>query len=94
VPPDWDEPLPSDVALKLPGDDQPAILLRDREQREQARFAPPDDRPVLFCTKIEKAHEYLRNRGPAPGPIQELGGARFFEIRDPEGHAIEICSAP
>jgi hypothetical protein len=27
VPPDWDDPLPSDVALKLPGDAEPSILL-------------------------------------------------------------------
>ncbi len=53
-----------------------------------------EDRPILFTGKIEKAYEYLRSRGPVPGAIQELGGARFFEIRDPEGHTIEICTEP
>lgn len=33
----------------------------------------------------------LRGRGPVPGPMQEAGRARFFEIRAPEGHVFEIC---
>jgi catechol 2,3-dioxygenase-like lactoylglutathione lyase family enzyme len=90
VPADWDCSLPSDVALTLPGDQRPTILLRDRAKREQAGFAAPDECPILFCSRIEKAHEALRGHGP----IQELGGARFFEIRDPEGHAIEISTEP
>lgn len=89
VRPDWDGLLPSDITLKLPGDEQPAILLRDRTES-----APTEEHPILFCTQIEKAHEYLRSRGPAPSPIQELGGARFFQIRDRKGHVIEICEEP
>jgi len=36
VPPDWDNPLPSDVALNLPGDREPTILLNDRAELKQA----------------------------------------------------------
>jgi hypothetical protein len=52
----WVNSLPSDVAPKLPGDDEPT---------------PTQDHPILFCNKIERAHEHLCNRGPAPGPIRE-----------------------
>jgi hypothetical protein len=32
VPADWDDPLPSDVALKLPENDDSDILLRDKTE--------------------------------------------------------------
>ena len=48
----------------------------------------------MFCTNVKKAHEYLRVRNAAPGPVQEVGSAKFFEIRDPEGNGVEICEAP
>jgi hypothetical protein len=49
---------------------------------------------IIFCSKLKKAHEYLRGRGAAAGPIQDSGGAEFFEVRDPEGNVIEICKEP
>ena len=95
VPPDWDNPLPSDVALKLPGDEEPTILLNARSEVEQAGF----DRPspvvsVIFCDKLKKAHEHLASRGILVGPIQDGGDTQFFEIRDIEGNLLQICEEP
>jgi len=94
VPVDWDDPLPSDVALILPGSPEPTILLCDQAEVQRAGYSGLNEHPIVFCTKVTKAHDYLNQRGAAPGPIQESGGARFFEIRDPEGNAIEICKEP
>ncbi len=93
VPVDWRCPLPSDVALKLPGVDQPNILLSDREEIERAGYDRQNDHPLIFCANVKKAHEYLKGKATA-GPIQEGGGTQFFEVRDPEGNAIEICKDP
>ena len=95
VPQDWDNPLPSDVALTLPGDSEPTILLSAQWEVAQARF----DRPLpvatsIFCDKLKKAHEQLSSRGVLAGPIQDGGDMQFFEIRDPEGHLIEVCKEP
>ena len=94
VPLNWDHSLPSDVALKLPGDDEPTILLSDRMEVEREGFERPNGRPIIFCNKLKKAHEYLFARGSVPGPIQESAGTQFFEIVDPEGTVIEICKEP
>jgi len=95
VPHEWDNPLPSDVALRLPGDSQPTILLSAQSEVGQAHF----DRPapvatVIFCDKLKKAHEHLSSRGVLNGPIQDGDDIQFFEIRDTEGHLIEICKEP
>jgi len=95
VPKEWDNTLPSDVALTLPGDSEPTILLSAQSEVEQAHF----DRPVpvtsvIFCDKLKKAHEQLSARGVLIGPIQDGGDMQFFEIRDTEGHVIEICKEP
>jgi len=95
VPPDWDNPLPSDIALRLPGDAEPTILLNDRAEVQQAGF----DRsspvvPVIFSDKLKKAHEQLSSRGVLAGPIQDNGETQFFEVRDIEGNVIEICKEP
>jgi len=92
--PDWDDPLPSDVALKLPGDSEPTICLRDRAEVDKAGLAGSDDHPIIFCSKLQKAHDYLLSRDAAPGPIQGGGDTQFFEIRDPEGNVVEICKEP
>src|ERR1051326_7547926 len=86
--------LPSDVVLKLPGHDEPIIVLIDRAEVQRAGLALPTDRPILFCGKIKRAHEYLEGRGASPGPIQDGGGTQFFEVRDPEGNVIEVCREP
>ncbi len=95
VPPDWDNPLSSDVALKLPGNDEPTILLSARAEVQQASF----DRSspvvsVIFCDKLKKAHEKLSGRGVLVGPIQDGGDTQFFEVRDCEGNLVQICKEP
>jgi hypothetical protein len=95
VPPDWDCPLPSDVALQLPGHDAPTILLNSKAEVEQAGFDRPSPvASVIFCNKLKKGHEQLTNRGVLSGPIQDGGDTQFFEIRDNEGHVIEVCKEP
>lgn len=91
--PDWDYPLPSDIALSLPGDAEPTILLSSRAEVERAGLLL-NDHPIIFCEKLKKAHEYLHGKGAAPGPLQDGGGTQFFEIRDPEGNVVEICKEP
>ncbi len=95
VPTDWDNPLPSDVALKLPGYDEPTVLLSDRTEAKQAGIDRSSSVvPVIFSDKLKKAHEHLSSRGVLPGPIQSGGDTEFFEIRDIEGNVIEICKEP
>lgn len=91
VPTDWDNPLPSDIALKLPGDAAPTILLCDRAEVQKAGFERQNDHPVIFSDKLKKAREYLLSKGKTAGPIQNGGGTEFFEIRDSESNVIEIC---
>ena len=91
VPADWDDPLPSDVALQLPGHDRPTIQLTDRTEGQAAGFEPSYDHPVLFCSSLRKARAHLEQRGAAPGPTQSDGGTEFFEVRNPEGNVIEVC---
>ncbi len=94
VPIDWDCPLPSDVALKLPGTDQATILLSDRAEIERAGYDRQNAHPLVFCTNLKKAHEYLKGRNAMAGLIQDGGGTEFFEVRDAEGNTIEICKEP
>ena len=80
------------MALKLPGDSEPTVLLSDRAEAEKAGF----DRslavvPVIFSDKLRKAQEHLSRRGVIVGPIQGDEAPHFFEIRDIEGNVIEIC---
>ena len=91
--PGWDNPLPSDVALKLPGDDEPRILLSDRAEVQEAGLEPPTH-PIIFCNKLQKGYEYLLGRGVVSGPIQDGGDTQFFEIHDAEGNVVEICKEP
>ncbi|HWF09423.1 MAG TPA: hypothetical protein VG297_13230 [Bryobacteraceae bacterium] len=94
APVDWDCPLPSDVALKLPGADQPTILLGDKTEIERAGYDRHNDHPLIFCTNLKKAHEHFRVGIAPAGSIQDAGGTQVFEVRDPEGNAIEICKEP
>ena len=91
VPADWDCRLPSDVALQLPGHDVPTIALSDWNEVRNGRA---NHHPILFCRNLAKAREYLQREGAVPGPTQQSGGTQFFEIRDPEGNIIEICTEP
>ena len=95
VPQDWDNPLPSDVALTFPGDSEPTILLSAQSEVEQARFDRSSPvATVISCDKLKKAVEHLSSRGVLVGPIQDGGDMQFFEIHDTEGHLIEICKEP
>src|SRR5437763_1632235 len=80
VPQDWDNPLPSDVALKLPGDSEPTVLLSLLAEVEQGGFDRPS--PVvstIFCDNLKKAQEHLSRCGVLAGPIQDGGDMQFFE---------------
>lgn len=95
VPEDWDNPLPSDVALALPGDQEPAILLNSQSEVEHAGFDRPSPiSTVILCDKLKKAHEHLSSRAVLIEAIQEGGDMQFFELRDTEGHLIQICKEP
>lgn len=86
VPSDWDCPLPSDVALQLPGHDAPTILLNAKADVEQAGYDKP--------SPLAKGHEQLSNRGVLAGPIPDGGDTQFFDVRDIEGNVIQICKEP
>jgi glyoxalase/bleomycin resistance protein/dioxygenase superfamily protein len=91
----WDCPLPSDVALQLPGHDAPTILLNAEAEVEQAGYERPSPLgSVIFCEKLKKGHEQLASRGVPVGPIQDGGDTQFFEIRDTEGNVIQVCKEP
>jgi hypothetical protein len=95
VPSDWDCPLPSDVALQLPGHDAPTILLNAKAEVEQAGYDRQSPlASVIFCEKIKKGHEQLASRGALVGPIQDGADTQFFEIRDTEGNVIQVCKEP
>lgn len=51
---------------------------------------------VIFFTKnLEKAHQWLIGRGVVVEPIaNDSGGNRFFQFRDLEGNALEVCVEP
>lgn len=90
VPPDWDDPLPSDVALTLPGSEEPTILLTSRSEG-----AGSVEHPIVFTAKMKKAYEHLRDRGVlAAGAVHDEWGTEIFEITDSEGNVIEICNEP
>lgn len=92
--PNWDNPLPSDVALKLPDHEEPTILLCDQSEFKNAGLTAPATVPILFTDDLKKAQNHLAERNVLTGPIQEDGETEFFEIRDPDGNLIEICREP
>lgn len=92
IPSDWDNQLPSDVALKFPSDDEPTILLSAKAEADEAQFGSVSSTvPIIFSDNLKKAHEVLSSRSVVAGPIQSDGETEFFEIRDLEGNLIEIC---
>jgi hypothetical protein len=94
VPDYWDDPLPSDVALKFRGEDEPTISLSDKSEARAKHMQPMSTVPIIYSDKIKKAHEYISTRGVLPGPLQDGGNSEFFEVRDLEGNTIEICEEP
>src|SRR6266481_1974635 len=66
VPANWDDPLPSDVPLRLPGNDEPTILLCDQREVLEAGFDRTNQHPLLFSPRLKKAREHLTLKGSAP----------------------------
>lgn len=94
VPRDWDCTLPSDIALQLPGQKGPTILLSDWAEVREAGYSRSNDHTIIYCSRLSKAQQHLSAKGLAIGPTQESGGAQFLEVRDPEGNVIEVCKEP
>ena len=90
IPPNWEDICPSDIALLTPEAKLPLILLSDKAEVDCDEAVVP----IISCKKLEKAREYLSERGVIAGPLQDGGDCQFFEIRDSEGHVIEICTEP
>lgn len=56
---------------------------------------PEESTPRLNCSNAKKAREFLTSRAVTVGEIQQdTQGTHFFEMRDLEGNAIEICEEP
>jgi hypothetical protein len=92
VPAEWDNPLPSDVALKFPQDKEPTILLCAQSEVEEAKLDSPSAVvSTIFCDNLKKAHELLSTRRILVGPVQDGGDTQYFEIRDIQGHLIQVC---
>ena len=52
----------------------------------------PAERPILFIHGLEKAREYLLERGVTVGEIEhDEQGNSFFEFQDLDGNRIEVC---
>lgn len=58
--------------------------------------ATPNKQHVIFYTKkLEKARQWLIDRGVATEAITaDSGGNRFFRFFDLDGNAIEVCVEP
>jgi len=89
--PDWDNPLPSDIAMTLPGTAEASILLSDRDEALKSGNPPVDKHQMIFCKNLQKAREYLGGRGAAVGGIQNQYGSEFFEVRDNEENSFQVC---
>lgn len=54
-----------------------------------------DPRPVFFTKNVQKAYEWMRERGISVGPVSsDSGGNQLFEFRDLDGNSIEVCKEP
>ena len=63
---------------------------------ELERGTSPDRQHVIFYAKnLEKAHQWLIDRGVTVQPATaDSGGNRFFQFQDLEGNTIEVCVEP
>jgi len=56
---------------------------------------PGKQHAIFYAKKLEKAREWLAQRGVTVEPITaDSGGNQFFRFRDLEGNAIEVCVEP
>src|SRR5580704_5559934 len=74
LPAEWDCQLPSDAAIKLPGQKEPTILLSDWAEVRDAGYARSNGHAVVFCSKLAAAQQHLSGKGVVTGPIQDGGG--------------------
>jgi hypothetical protein len=50
---------------------------------------------IFFAKNLEKAHQWLADRGVTVGPIMaDSGGNHLFQFQDLEGNTIEMCVEP
>lgn len=57
--------------------------------------APSKQHVIFYAKKLEKAHQWLVDRGVATDAIStDSGGNRFFRFFDLDGNAIEVCAEP
>jgi catechol 2,3-dioxygenase-like lactoylglutathione lyase family enzyme len=57
--------------------------------------APGKQHAIFYAKKLEKAHEWLAQRGVTVESMAvDSGGNHFFRFRDLEGNAIEVCVEP
>lgn len=54
-----------------------------------------DTRPIFFTKNVQKAHEWMRERGISVGPVSsDSGGNQLFQFQDLDGNSIEVCKEP
>jgi hypothetical protein len=56
------------------------------------RYDAFDPKPMIFARNLQKAHDWLANRGVAVGAITaDSGGNQLFQFDDLDGNSIEVC---
>jgi hypothetical protein len=58
IPSDWDDPLPSDIALKLPGSEEPTVLLSSRSEGGR-----PSGHPIIFTNEMKRLTNIFKATG-------------------------------
>lgn len=54
-----------------------------------------ESHPILFSNRLKACREEFASRGVQVGPLQrDSGGNSFFQFKDVEGNAIEVCIEP
>ena len=90
--PEWDDPLPNDIAVQFPDGETPSICISTSEDvRRSGLDRASTPHPVVVCNDIELASQHCQARGASPTAIHDGRGPRYFEITDPDGNLIEIC---
>jgi len=78
------------VDLHVPGSDTLLSLIE-----LEADAATQKQHVILFAKNLDKAHDWLTDRGISVGPItSDSGGNRLFRFQDLDGNSIEVCVEP
>jgi len=57
--------------------------------------SPGTQHVIFYASKLEKARQWLTERGVTAEPVTtDPGGNHFFRFRDLDGNAIEVCIEP